>query len=32
VGVWLLLIGGALFALTTLGMVFEHYMGEWRRT
>jgi hypothetical protein len=31
VDTWLLLIGFTAFALMTLGLVFEHYLGEWRR-
>lgn len=30
VDLWLLLIGFAAFALTTLGLVFEHYVGEYK--
>lgn len=31
VGVWLFLIGGVVFFLTTMGLVFEHYRGQWAR-
>jgi hypothetical protein len=31
VGPWLFLIGGTIFLFTTLGLVFEHYRGQWQR-